>query len=176
MTIVGFSLGGLLAAWLAHHEQVDHAVAIAPFLGVAGIPQALTPALAAVLTTLPNVFLWWDPFRRERGSPDHGYPRYPTRAIAEALHLATALGHLARINPPATRRITIVTNASEAAVNNGAARALARAWRAHDAGAVLLRRITGLPPSHDVIEPLRPGTLARRAYRQLLPILYDDTT
>jgi carboxylesterase len=174
VTVVGFSLGGLLTAWLAQHEQVDHAVAIAPFLGVAGIPPAATPALAAALAALPNVFVWWNPFVRERSLPEHGYPRYPTHAIAEALHLATALARLARNAPPATRRITIVTNASEAAVNNGAARALARAWGAHGAGTVLVRRLTGLPPSHDVIEPLRPGTLARRAYRQLLPILYDD--
>ncbi len=174
VTVVGFSLGGLLAAWLAQHERVEHVVAIAPVLGIAGIPQIATPLLAAGLSALPNVFLWWDPVRRGRNLPDHGYPRYPTHAIAEALHLAGALARFARTTPPATRRITIVTNASETGVNNGAARALARLWQAHDAGAVLLRRITGLPPSHDVIEPLRPGTLARRAYRQLLPILYDD--
>ena len=173
VTVAGFSLGGLLTAWLAQHEHVDHAVAIAPFLGVAGIPRAVTPALVSALAALPNLFLWWDPFRRERGTPDHGYPRYPTHAIVEALRLAGALAHLARITPPATRRITIVTNASETGVNNGAARALARAWRAHGSGTVSLQRITGLPPSHDVIEPLRPGALARRAYRTLLPILYD---
>ena len=73
-----------------------------------------------------------------------------------------------------TRRITIVTNSSETAVNNAAARDLARAWNAHGGNAVELHRITGLPPSHDVIEPLRPGTHARRAYRTLLPILHSD--
>lgn len=173
VTVAGFSLGGLLAMWIAQHERVDHVVAIAPFLGVACVPRAVTAALVTALRTLPNVFLWWDPLRRERQLPDHGYPRYPTRAIAETLGIATALGLRARTTAPATQRITIVTNASETAVNNAAAHDLAGLWSAHGTGSVDLRRITGLPPSHDVIEPLRPGTLARRAYRTLLPILHD---
>lgn len=173
VTVAGFSLGGLLAMWLAQRESVDHALAIAPFLGVACIPRAATVSLARALRALPNAFLWWDPILREKLMPDHGYPRYPTHAIAEALGLAAALETQARAAPPRTRRITIVTNASETAVNNAAARSLARAWEAHGTADVRLQRITGLPPSHDVIEPLRPGALARRAYRTLLPILYD---
>lgn len=173
VTVAGFSLGGLLTAWLAQHKHVDHAVVIAPFLGVSCIPRQGTPAFAAALRALPNMFLWWDPVRRERLMPDHGYPRYPTHAIAEALGIATALTALARMTAPVTRRITIVTNASETAVNNAAARELARSWNAHGGGAAQLRSITGLPPSHDVIEALRPGTHARRAYRTLLPILHS---
>ncbi len=173
VVVAGFSLGGLLGAWLAQHERVDHLVAIAPFLGVFALPGAATAALAASLRMLPNVFLWWNPMKRERLMPDHGYARFPTRAIAEALGIATELHALARASAPATRRITIVTNESETAVNNGAARTLAAAWRAHRGIDVDLHRMTGLPPSHDIIESLRPGTVARRAYRTLLPILHD---
>ena len=173
VVVAGFSLGGLLAAWLAQHERIDHAVAIAPFLGVIGIPGAGTAALAATLRALPNAFLWWNLIQRERLMPDHGYARFPTHAIAEALGIATELHGLARATAPAARRITIVTNESEAAVNNGAARTLAAAWRAHDGVAVELHRMAGLPRSHDIIESLRPGTVARRAYRTLLPILHD---
>ena len=172
VTVAGFSLGGLLALWLAQHETFDHALAIAPFLGVACLPHGTTTALARVLHRLPNVFLWWDPIRRERHMPDHGYPRFPTHAIAESLGIATGLLGIARVAPPRTKRITIVTNASETAVNNVAARALERAWTAHGAARIEHHRITGLPPSHDVIEPLRPGALARRAYRVVLPLLY----
>ena len=160
--------------WLAQRESVDHALAIAPFLGIACIPRGATTSLARGLRALPNAFLWWDPVRRERLMPDHGYPRYPTHAIAEALGIASSLEAQARAAPPRTRRITIVTNASETAVNNAAARALARLWDAHGATTVTMHRITGLPPSHDVIEPLRPGALARRAYRMLLPLLYEN--
>jgi alpha-beta hydrolase superfamily lysophospholipase len=173
VVVAGFSLGGLLTAWIAHNEHVHHAVAIAPFLGVAFIPRGATEALASTLRVLPNLFLWWDPIRGERQMPDHGYPRYPTRILAEALGIATALTRAARTAPPATPRITIVTNARETGVNNAAARALAASWHAHDSTAVRVHRMTGLPPSHDVIEPLRAGTLARRALRTLLPILHE---
>jgi alpha-beta hydrolase superfamily lysophospholipase len=174
VVVAGFSLGGLLGAWIAQHEHVGHLVAIAPFLGVVVLPGAATAALTATLRTLPNAFVWWNPMKRERLMPDHGYARFPTRAIAEALGIATQLRALARTTAPATRRITIVTNESETAVNNGAARTLATAWRAHEGVAVELHRLRGLPPSHDILEALRPGTVARRAYRTLLPILHDS--
>jgi carboxylesterase len=173
VVVAGFSLGGVLAAWLAQHERIDHAVAIAPFLGVAGLPGAATAAFAASLRSLPNAFLWWNPLKRERLMPDHGYPRFPTHAIAEVLGIGVELRAIARTTAPATRRITIVTNESETAVNNGAARALAATWRAHDGMSVELHRIVGLPPSHEIMESLRPGAVARRAYRTLLPILHD---
>lgn len=173
VTVAGFSLGGLLALWLAQHERVDHGVAIAPFLGVSFVPMRATAALAGALRRLPNVFVWWDPVRRERLMPEHGYPRYPTRAIAESLAIAVRLGELARAAAPATRTISIVENASETGVSNAAARALVQRWRAHDIGPrIAVHRITGLPPSHDVIEPLRGDALARRAYRTILPILH----
>ena len=140
---------------------------------MAWLPPRATSPFAAALRRLPNAFLWWDPILRERQMPDHGYPRFPTRAIGEALAIATSLTEIARTTPPATRRITIVTNPGETGVSNAAARALARSWSAHDAVAVQVRSMAGLPRSHDVIEPLRPGTHARRAYRTLLPILHD---
>jgi len=39
VTVAGFSLGGLLAAWIAQHEVADRVVAIAPFFGVALLPS-----------------------------------------------------------------------------------------------------------------------------------------
>jgi carboxylesterase len=174
VVVAGFSLGGLLGLWLAQHERFGRLVAISPFLGVIAIPGAATAALTAALRRLPNAFLWWNMVERERQMPDHGYPRFPTRAIAEALGIATELHALARTTAPATRRITMVTNESETAVNNGATRALAAAWRAHDGISVDVHRLLDLPPSHDIVEALQPGTVAPRAYRTLLPILYDS--
>jgi carboxylesterase len=172
VTVAGFSLGGLLAAWLAQHESFEHAVAIAPFLGVTWLHRRATPALVAALRAVPNAFLWWDPVLRERLMPEYGYPRYPTRAIAEALGIATLLDGIARMAAPCTRRITIVTNSGETAVNNAAARNLAALWRAHGNGDVRLDRLRGFPPSHDVIDPERRAGLADRAHRVLFPILH----
>ena len=35
VTVAGFSLGGLLAAWIGQHYEIDRCVPIAPFFGIA---------------------------------------------------------------------------------------------------------------------------------------------
>jgi hypothetical protein len=64
-----------------------------------------------------------------------------------------------------------VSNASETTVNNRATAHLADAWTAHAAGRVAVRHLVGLPPSHDIIEPLRRHPLAAAVYPQLLEIV-----
>ena len=54
VTVAGFSLGGLLAAWSAQHYRVDRCVAIAPFFGVAWIPTGLMTAVAETMLRIPN--------------------------------------------------------------------------------------------------------------------------
>ncbi len=168
VTIAGFSLGGLLAAWSAQHYELDRCVAIAPFFGVSWIPSALMPGISTLLLRVPNRFAWWDPILRERQMPAHGYPRYATHAIAHAYRMSHALLAEASTRGPTAARVVLVTNAREAAVNNRAIRRLYARWHAHDAGAVELIALTGLPPSHDIVEPLRAGGLADRAYSRLL--------
>ena len=170
VTVAGFSLGGLLTAWIAQHESVDRAVAIAPFLGVAVLPSRLMKAAAEVAMRLPNSFQWWDPFLRERQMPPHGYPRYSTHAIAHAYLVARDLQRDASQTAPLTRDIVLVNNSHESAVNNRAIRKLEASWRAHGAD---VQRIVlhGLPPSHDVIEPMRKSGLADRVYPQLLEVI-----
>jgi carboxylesterase len=168
VTVAGFSLGGLLAAWTAQHHVVDRCVAIAPFFGVAWIPGALMTPLTELALRVPNRFHWWDPILRERQMPEHGYPRYSTHAIAHAYRIAQALLREARASGPAANHVVLVTNAMEATVDNRAIRRLYARWSAHRPDAVELVALTGLPPSHDVVEPLRRGDLAERAYPQLL--------
>jgi pimeloyl-ACP methyl ester carboxylesterase len=168
VTVAGFSLGGLLAAWSAQHYELERCVAIAPFFGVAWIPGALMPGLSEVLLRLPNRFHWWDPILRERQMPAHGYPRYATHAIAHAYRISRGLLSEAATRGPSAARVVLVTNAREAAVDNRAIRRLYARWRARSPDAVELIALAGLPPSHDIVEPLRAGDLAARAYSRLL--------
>lgn len=174
VTVAGFSLGGLLALWLAQHEDVDHAVAIAPFLGIAAVPTRARRLVATSLRALPNRFLWWDPLRRDRLGPAHGYPRFPTHAIAEALALAHGVGRAAEERAPRAHRITLITNASETAVSNRSARRLARAWRAAGYTHIAEHRLTGLPPSHDVVEPLRDPAVSGPVAQRIVALISAD--
>src|SRR5579872_2104326 len=62
VTVAGFSLGGLLAAYLGQFEQIDRGVAISPFLGVSWLPNVFRLPVARWVLRMPNRFLWWDPF------------------------------------------------------------------------------------------------------------------
>jgi pimeloyl-ACP methyl ester carboxylesterase len=176
VTVAGFSLGGLLAAWLAQHEPIDRAVAVSPFFGVAFLPSGLMGVVAEAVLRLPNSFQWWDPILRERQMPAHGYPQYSTHAIAQSYRVARVLLQEASANAPLARKMVLVNNASESAVNNRAIRRLAATWQARRDGDVERIVLHGLPPSHDIIEPLRSTALADRVYPLVLEAIDPAAT
>lgn len=169
--VVGFSAGGTLAAWLAQEHGCDHAVVVAPFLGSRWIPRAVTPAVARAAGLAPNLFVWWDPLRRERLSPEHGYPRYATHAVVRVYDLGAGVMSRASATPPASSRITIVVNLSDTTCDNRAVGNLERAWRSRSPGAIETVRLAGLPACHDIIEPERRVDPAARIYPRLLEIV-----
>ncbi len=171
ITVVGFSLGGTLALRLAHDETLERAVAIAPFLGFAWLPNRVAPTFARAVLRLPNAFAWWDPIARASQMPAHGYPRYSTHAVARAYGLAHELLADARRSAPRTKEIVAVTNTREAAVNNRAVRRLLTAWKASGGLGIREERLRGLRISHDIVEPERHPDLADRVLPQLLQIV-----
>lgn len=171
VTVVGFSLGGLLAAHIAQHERVDSVIAVAPFLGILFVPSVLRMPLVRWTLSRPNRFHWWDPFLKEKQLPEHGYPRYSTHAVAQGLTIAHQLFESARSTPPAAERIVLVTNKREAAVNNRAVARLVSQWRRLKPRAVQTHRLEDLPLSHDIIEPKRHPELARKVLGTLVELI-----
>ncbi len=169
--VVGFSLGGLLAVWIGQRLAVARATAIAPFLGVAGLPRRLTGTATRLTLASPNAMLWWDPLLRERLEPEHGYPRFATHAVAQASALAAEVLADAAREAPQAEELAIVLNAGEMTVNNRAARLLAWRWTRYARQRTHLYRIRGLGLSHDIIEPLRSPDLVRRLYPPLLDLV-----
>ena len=170
VTVAGFSLGGLLAAYLGQFEHVQRVVAVSPFLGVAFIPNLLRLPLAHWVLRRPNRFYWWDPFRRERQLPEHGYPRYATHAVAHGLTLAHTVMEAAKISPPRAEELVLVVNPRDSAVNNRAILRLGERWIQNKPGSVHVRRLAGVPPFlHDIIEPKRYPDVAKR----VLPIVVE---
>jgi len=172
--VVGFSLGGLLTAHLVQTQSIDRAVAIAPFLGFALLPNRWRRIFMRLALRAPNYFGWWDPVRREKIYPQHGYPRWSSHALAHAMTIANELFIRARKEPPQSKRVTLVTNAREAAVNNRAIELLAKVWASHSGVSVEVRRLTSVPYSHDIIETLRPDGIARRVLPELLEIIVPE--
>jgi len=176
VTIAGFSLGGLLAAWAAQHHAVERAVPIAPFLGLSWVPTPLMRPLAEQMLRVPNRFHWWNLVQRERRPSATGYPRYATHAFAHSYRIAQSVLEAAQTSRPAAKLITIVANAADVGVNNGTIRRLYERWRSQRADGVELIVLTGLPFSHDLFSPLRRGRLAARAHPHLVQIIDPATS
>ena len=172
VTVAGFSLGGLLAAYLAETAPVHRAVAISPFLGVSWIPDVFRLSVARWVLRSPNRFYWWDPFLRERQLPEHGYPRFATHAIGHGLTLAHEVMETALQTPLKAEQVVLVVNPRDSAVNNRAILRLGRRWLRMKPGAVAVHRLDGLPPFlHDIIEPKRYPEVARRVTPVLVEII-----
>lgn len=167
--VAGFSLGGLMAAYLGQFNELKRVVAVVPFLGVVLIPSAFRLQLAKWVLDRPNRFLWWDPVSREKQMPGHGYPRYPSHGVAHGLNLAEELAAAAARQAPKAEDLVVVLNAREPAVSNRAIMGLVRQWKLHKPDAVRVRRLTGLPFYHDIIEPKRYPLVAAR----VAPLLVD---
>jgi pimeloyl-ACP methyl ester carboxylesterase len=171
ITLAGHSLGGALTLHAAAtFPGIERGVAIAPFLGIVALPHELHRVVIPFLNSLPNFFLWWNPWVRERLLPEHGYPRYPIHALATGMAIAEDVYADAR-HAPAARRLDFVLNARESSVNNRAAIRLAERWR--DVGAIVsVQTLRGLPLSHDIIEP--EGAYSARARSVLVEIITGE--
>jgi len=169
--VAGLSLGGLLAAWLGQQLGLAAVTAVAPFLGVSWIPRRLGRGAARVTLAVPNRFLWWNPLTRERHGASHGYPRFPTHAVAQAAIVAGELLAAAATTAPAARRLNVVLNARETTVSNRTGAYLAWLWSRTAPERTHLYRLRGLGASHDIIEPETVGDDVFRIYPPLVRLV-----
>ncbi len=134
VTVAGFSLGGLLAAWTAQHYDVDRALPIAPFFGISWIPNRLMgPRCRTVAARARTGFIGGiRSCASARCQHDGLSALRDARDRARLSHRAVACSTKRATNRPAAEQVTIVTNATEVAVNNYAIRRLYEHWHAHD--------------------------------------------
>ncbi|WP_457629885.1 alpha/beta hydrolase [Oceanithermus sp.] len=96
--VVGLSMGGLLAAYLAASDDPAAMVALVPALGFQNPLAPLAPFLSRVIKKLPGTDSVSDPELR-RNNPN--YPYFPTAAFVELLKLSRqAPGWLPRVRAP----------------------------------------------------------------------------
>lgn len=177
VTVVGLSASGASAAWIAQHrDDVDTVCLFAPFLGVPGIPDRLTPAASRALLRLPNKVLWWDPRVREKiAGPPTNYPRFATRPLGEILRIGVDAEKWP--GPLKTRRLVVVLSESDIAINNARALRLAEQWRAAspqtESSIHIFPRADGI--IHDFIDPQQPRAQIEKVYPQLLDWIFPES-
>lgn len=174
VNVVGLSLGGSMALWLAQTQPLDTAVSIAPFLMPIAIPGAAGTPLMRFLDFLPDMYWWWDPRVKERCKPDYAYPGLPTHGLAECIFFGNAVVEQGGRAQPLARRCTLVTHDKESAVNNGVARRLFARWHRGNAGYGELV-LEGLgPPRHDIIDPTTFPAARTLVYPKLEALVLGD--
>jgi carboxylesterase len=152
VVVVGLSMGGTMAAWIAQHRSdVRRVILVAPLMGIARVPSVLEGTLANLAVRVPNVSTNEPDTRqsdRELG--------WSSRTVGQILQLGMAVQRASVDTPPAIRDVAVLLNGNDHTISTRPVLELARRWRAH--GATVheyeLSAALGLP--HDVIDPRQP--------------------
>jgi pimeloyl-ACP methyl ester carboxylesterase len=171
VTVIGLSMGGILATWLAmHRPELEQVIVISPALATRAVsPRRVRPYVGA-LGTAPNFFRWWDPvLKAEVNGAAHAYPRMSSRAFAQLLRMGFIVGREAGERLPAAASVTLVLNPCDQTVDNDIARALFTGWRVRGAPVTLFEFPADLGLIHDLIDPSQPEQQVDNVY----PALYE---
>lgn len=170
VTVFGFSMGGVLAAWLAQNRaDLYRAILVSPAVGLQALPLHRHRLIAHGLALLPNFYQWWHPkLKTERIGPDHAYPRFASRSLAVLIRLGLVVRSQAKKEKPVTSTITIVTNPSDPVIRHQQVSQLIRDWSGHGASVVEHRLPKEWGLIHDFIDPHQQEQQVERVYPLLL--------
>lgn len=174
ITVVGLSVNGLPAAWVAmNRPEVDRVMLLAPFFSVHGMPDWLIGPAAQVFQRWPNFFIWWDADLRENlPGPLGVYPRFSTRTMASFLQFGVEIFNQARRQAPRVREVIVVTTAADRAISNARVAELVELWRNagfHNLQTYEFPAKEAVP--HDFIDPYQPDQQTELVYPVLLDLL-----
>jgi carboxylesterase len=173
ITVCGLSMGGVLTAWAAQNRSgIDMAAPISPAFGARVLPRRLTRPAVWLAQRLPNQFLFDDPGIDPASLPHGTYPRMATRPLAQIFKISLALFGQAQYAPPAARRVLMITNPNDLAVDNQAAGLLVKSWRAAGGNNVETYAFdAGWQLPHDLIHPEHARQQTGRVYPVILGLL-----
>jgi len=169
--VLGISMGGTLAAYVAQHLTVAIAVPVAPDFALLELPYPVSRFVSRVMSALPNVFIWWDPRARALHRPMTAYPRFSTRALAQTLLIGDEVYAAARQRRARADRIVTIVNRCDPAVNNEVTRQISLEWSGWNPDGVEYVELRRLPENHDIVDPENPLARTELVYPRLLKAL-----
>lgn len=164
LIVLGFSFGGVLAAWAAQHRsEVRRAVLVSPAFDLQ--PVRYRRLYAALLPRLPDQFTWWDPQLKDQNStPAHAYFGFSRRGVGYLLRMGLGVEQAARRAAPAAGSICLVVNPSDELLDNRAALALAALWRRRGATVEIRHFAAEDQLMHDLMDPAQPLQQVHKVY------------
>ncbi len=178
ITVIGLSVNGTTAAWLAQtRPDIDTAMIIAPFFAPNGVDSGWIAPVTRLIARLPNVLVWWDPRVRDAlEGPEHAYPRFATHPIAGVMWIGLDLFKRAENGtPPAAKRIIFVNSEADIAISLARVNELVGIWEKTAPGRVsshVFPLEMGIP--HDCIDPAQPDAQIDIVYPMILEWLNND--
>ncbi len=165
LTVAGLSLGGILTGYLAQtRDGIERAVLIAPMFGLRPIPGWGLAAMTQLANVLPNFYIWWDSKLKDKIGPQHGYPRFATKAYAALFETGSNLQRAAQTSAPKAQQIDVITNAAEPRLDNRFTYQLVEHWRRHGATVTAYEFPASDRLPHDLIDPANPEQNTVLAY------------
>lgn len=164
--VVGLSMGGTMAAWIAQEREVQRVVLVAPAIEPGRIPSMLDRPLIGLADRLPAIS------RRspaDSARPDRE-PGFDLQAAAQLFSLGLSVLHGADVRAPRTQHMVLLVNAADRTVKASAAESLARAWARHGAAVAVYELPDSLRLPHNIIDPLH-GRVGGDAVLMLLRAL-----
>ncbi len=153
VVVVGLSLGGTMAAWIAQYRpEASRVIIIAPLIALYSVPRIFDAPLRNLLLRLPN-YTHREP--QDAAKPDRELG-WSTHAVAQTLRLALAVERASRHEPPASRSIAILLNAHDRTIAVRPVLAIGRRWAASGAAVRIYRLPAALGLPHDIIDPRQP--------------------
>jgi esterase/lipase len=163
VTVMGLSTGGVVTSWVGEHRgDVDRVIAIAPAIGIHGLPYTGTWLLTNLFGHLPGIALGDD------AKLNHEYQGWSTKGLAETFVLGKSVRRQAARERPRVRSLVLVVNPNDDDVSNSVARGVADDWR-KQGGAVLVYELPKRPDlGHDIIDPSQPWARPGFVYPRLI--------
>lgn len=174
--VAGLSVSGISALWIAaERPEVSRVISIAPFFAPHKLPVALDRPLGQLVSRLPNVFIWWNPIKKQDNpGPPHAYPRFPTRVVGQFMVLGATLRDRLANQPPAVQWIRLVMSDADFAISHQAPRLYARdlkRWPKVDFQQEWIPREEQVP--HDMVDPTQPNQRLEFSEPLLLRLLEE---
>ena len=175
VTVVGFSLGGIVASWLAQQRaDIDRAVIISAAFNVQALPPWLNLVFARLLPLFPDSFFWWDPKAKESYiGARYAYQRFSMHSFAQMLRLGVMVQNHARRRAPATQEILVSINPTDQTVNNFGSHRLITHWRSHGTNVAVHQFDDALELLHDFVDPTQPYARVEEVYPVLVELIED---
>ncbi len=173
MTVIGLSAGGTVAAWMAQNRpEVDRAIVMSPFLGIAETPMFLDPILMRAFLRLPGFSIGG----KSEADRAWVYKGESSKGLAIFMLMGQALFKQAEETPPQADAIFILTTGADTAADNGWADKLAEVWRAQGANVDAYEFPKSEHVPHASVDPFTDEAIRQKVYGKIFEWLQANPT